>query len=567
MLRRAFLAACPLLLACQGPPPSAEAADLLFHGGPIHTADPAQPTVEALLVRDGRVLLAGSLAEAEAGCGPATRRIDLAGRALLPGFADGHAHLMGIGAAAERVDLMGTTSYAEVVERARAAAAALPEGAWLQGRGWDQNDWADTAFPHHGPLSAALPDRPAVLTRVDGHALLANAAAMAAAGVGPETPDPPGGRILRDASGAPTGVFVDAAEALVRRAVPPEGPEALRRHARLAAAELHRHGITAIHDAGIGAAGLAALEELARAGEFRLRYHGMLDGSDAPLLADWFARGPSADLTGDGVLAVRAVKLYADGALGSRGAALHEDYHDEPGNRGLLVTPPEQLRAVTERALRAGFQVGIHAIGDRGNTLALDAFEAALATVPTADARLRVEHAQVLRPADAARFAELGLVAAVQAQHQTSDMPWAGARLGPEREKGAYAWRWLLDRGVPLCGGSDAPVERLDPLAAFRAAVARVDADGRPPGGWHPEHCMSREEALLHLTAWPAHAAFREADLGALRPGMRADLVVLSGDPMTAPVAALDAIEVVATYFEGAQVYPAGGADGILEGR
>ncbi|RMH04905.1 MAG: amidohydrolase [Planctomycetota bacterium] len=552
-----------LLAACQ----TVEPADVVFTGGPIRTADPARPQVEAVAIRDGWIVYAGDEAGLAPWIGPATLRRDLAGAALLPGLADGHLHLLGLGAALEQVDLVGTRSLEEVISRVVAAAAELPPEQWLLGRGWDQNDWPDPSFPTHDALSAALPERPAVLTRIDGHALLANAAAMRAAGVTAQTPDPPGGRILRRPDGTPTGVFVDAAEGLIRRAIPAPGPEDLRRRALLAQAELHRHGITAVHDAGIGEAGIEVLRALAAEGRFLLRWHGMLDGSDEPLLRTWFARGPAADLDGSGRLAVRSVKLYADGALGSRGAALHQDYSDDPGNRGLLVTPPERLRQVTERALRAGFQVGIHAIGDRGNTVALDAFEQALAAVPAAaDPRLRIEHAQVLREEDAERFARLGVIAAMQAQHQTSDMPWVRARLGPEREKGAYAWRWLLDRGVPICGGSDAPVERLDPMAAFRAAVTRRDENGRPPEGWHPEQCMTREEALLHLTVWPARAAFREEDLGRIAPGMRADLVVLSRDPLSAPVAELDRIEVLETWFDGRRVFPADPGEPILAG-
>ncbi|MBC8329646.1 MAG: amidohydrolase [Planctomycetes bacterium] len=563
MFRSMLLPFAASLAACTAPEPQ-EPADLVLWGGPIHTAEAGQPRVQALAIRGGRFVYCGDEDGLEAYIGPGTRRIDLAGRTLLPGLADGHAHLLGIGAALERVDLVGTASYEEVVARAVAGAAQLPPDAWLLGRGWDQNDWADTAFPSHQALSAALPDRPAVLTRVDGHALLANAAAMKAAGVTRMTPDPPGGRILRGADGEPSGVFVDTAESLVQRAVPPPDAGATVRWASRAIQELHRRGITSFHDAGVGQETIDALSGLAARGRFALRWHVMLNGSDAALLADWFARGPAADLDGDGRIAVRSVKLYVDGALGSRGAALHEDYSDEPGNRGLVITPGERIQEITEAALRAGFQVGVHAIGDRGNTLVLDAYEAALEAVPVQDPRLRVEHAQVLRRADAERFARLGVIPAMQAQHQTSDMPWAEERLGPERVRGAYAWRWLLDSGVIVCGGSDAPVERLDPLAAFRAAVARVDADGAPAGGWHPEQRMDREEALLHLTLWPAFAAFREADLGSIAVGKRADLVLLSGDPMTAPVAEFDAIEVEMTIFGGRVVFPAQGAEAIL---
>lgn len=526
----------------------------MLRGGVVHGAVGGEGFT-AVAIRDGRLAWVGDEDGAGAWIGAGTRVIDLGGRVVLPGFADGHAHLLGIGAMLETVDLTGTASFAEVVARALAGLDGLPPGAWLRGRGWDQNDWAVADFPTHHELSRAVPERPAVLARVDGHALLANAAAMRAAGVDAATPDPPGGRILRDASGAPTGVFIDAAEALILRAAPPPDAATLRRRALLAIDELHRHGITALHDAGVSQRDLDVYLGLAAEGRFALRLHAMLDGADESLLERWFARGPAPDLDGRGRIAVRAVKLYADGALGSRGAALLDDYTDEPGNRGLLLTAPERLRAVTERALRTGFQVAVHAIGDRGNRLALDAYEAALAAVPATDPRLRIEHVQVLAPEDMPRFAALGVIPAMQTQHQTSDMPWAEARLGAARTRGAYAWRALLDTGVPLCGGSDAPVERLDPLASFRAAVARFDARGNPPGGWHPEQCMTRAEALAQLTSWPAHAAFREADLGAIAVGMRADLVILSGDLLTAPVERLDSIQVEITIFDGQIVF------------
>lgn len=262
-----------------------------------------------------------------------------------------------------------------------------------------------------------------------------------------------------------------------------------------------------------------------------------------------------ADLEGDGRIAVRAVKAYADGALGSRGAALLEDYADEPGNRGLLLSTPEHLRELAERCLRKGFQLGIHAIGDRGNRVALDAFAAALARLPVADHRFRVEHAQVLHPDDVGRFAVLGVLPSMQARHQVSDMPWAGRRLGPERVLGAYAWRSLLDSGVVIPGGSDFPVEAPDPLAAYRAAVSRQDDRGWPAGGWYPEQCMTREEALRHITVWPAFAAFREQDLGPLRPGRRADLVVLSGDLRRLHIRELARVRVLWTLFDGRVVY------------
>lgn len=555
---RTLALAAALLAGCS------QSADLIVSGGAIHVGGAGDGVVEALALRGGRVVAAGAESAVRRDCaGPGTAVLELDGRAVYPGFQDAHLHLAGIGFAALQADLMGTASYAEVVARARAKAAELPAGAWVQGRGWDQNDWTETSFPTHDALSAALPDRPCALTRVDGHALLANAAAMRAAGVTAATPDPPGGRILRDARGEPTGVFVDAAEGLILRAIPPPSDAELEEALLRGQEALHARGITGAHDAGVGARTVALAERLARTGRLKLRLHLMLDGSDEALLEEWFARGPAGDLDGDGRVAVRAVKLYADGALGSRGALLLAEYSDEPGNRGLRLIEPERLASVCARAFAAGFQVCTHAIGDAGNRMVLDAYERALGPIaswpdhPRNRARWRVEHAQVLHPDDARRFAALGVVASMQTQHQTSDMPWAGARLGAERERGAYAWRWLLDSGARLANGSDAPVERLDPIAAYCAAVHRRTLDGEPLGGWHPEQRMTPEEALLAMTEWAAWAAFREDDLGGLLPGDRADFVVLDEPFAGQEPRELARLRVLETWFAGERVWRA----------
>ncbi len=536
-------------------------ADLLFVHGVVRTVRAGEPPRQALAVTGDRISFVGDDGPALLLAGPATRVVDLRGRALLPGFADGHLHLSGFGEALREVDLVGTTSFDDVIERVRARAAAEPGDGWLLGRGWDQNDWAAADFPVHAALSAAVPGRPVALSRIDGHALLCNAAALAAAGVDGESAEPEGGRILRGPDGQPTGVLIDNAMELVDRAMPPRTTAELLAGVRLAIDELHRHGITAVHDAGVPLSTAEAYAALAREGDFALRAHVMLS-ADEPALQRDDGGLPTADLTGQGLIAVRAIKLYADGALGSRGAALLEDYSDEPGNRGLLVTPPAQIEAMAERALRGGWQLCVHAIGDRGNRLVLDAMEQALAAVPPAarppggaDPRFRIEHCQVLSPQDIPRFARLGVIPSMECQHQTSDMPWAQARLGPERVRGAYAWRSLLDTGVILCGGSDCPVERPDPIAAFHAAVTRCDEQGLPAGGWHPEQAMTREEALASLTAWPARAAFDEARLGTLEVGKLADLVVVSDDLIAAPAERLPHVTVDVTVFDGRVVY------------
>ncbi|MGQ0553672.1 MAG: amidohydrolase [Planctomycetota bacterium] len=550
-----------LLTACASAPATTlRPADLLLRGGRVHTLDAAQPTAQAVAVRAGEIVFVGSDAEALPWIGTQTEIVELAGRTLLPGFADAHLHLSGHGRALRELDLTGTRSWAEVVARVQTHAARRPEAAWILGRGWDQNDWDVAEFPDHAELSAALPDRPVALTRIDGHALLVNAAALRAAGLDGETADPPGGRILRRADGRPSGVLIDRAMELVTARLPAQEPAELRAEILAAVADLQQRGITAVHDAGLGLAELAVLEALARAGELGLRVHAML--SAEVLLAGPTPAGlPSKDLTGHGVLAVRAVKAYADGALGSRGAALLAPYADEPQQAGLLLMPADELRALAERCLREGFQLCVHAIGDRGNRLALDAIAAALAAVPaaqrTGEHRFRIEHAQVVAPEEFPRFAKLGVIASVQPQHQTSDMPWAEARLGPQRVRGAYAWRRLLEAGAALCGGSDAPVERPAPLTAFQAAITRSDEAGQPAGGWYPDQALTRNEALALLTRWPAFAAFEEHRLGSIAVGLRADLVVLAEDPLQVEAARLPEITVALTIFDGRIVHRA----------
>lgn len=545
--------------AAQPPAP----ADLVVVNARVYTADAGRPLATALAVRGGRLAFVGDDGGARALRGPATRVVDLGGRTVLPGLVDAHGHLLGLGLVLHQVDVAGTRSYAEVVRRVAEHARAHPAAgssaaagsAWVLGRGWDQNAWGDTRFPTHEALSAAVPDRPAWIGRVDGHAGLANAAAMRAAGVTRDTPDPAGGRIERDAAGNPTGVFVDHAQALVERVIPPPSGAEVRTALRDATAELHRYGLTGVHDPGEPRAVIELMEEMAGRGELELRTYAMV-ADDSAALAYYFARGPRSGLAG-GRLWVRAVKLYADGALGSRGAALLEPYSDDPKNTGLLLSAPAHIRDVATRALRAGFQVNTHAIGDRGNRLVLDAYEAALREVPTADHRFRIEHAQILHHDDVPRFAALGVIPSMQASHQTSDMYWAGTRLGEGRLLGAYAWRSLLDAGSIVPNGSDFPVERVNPLISFHAAVSRQDAAGWPAGGWHPEQRMTRDEALRSVTLWPAMAAFQEHDLGSLTAGKYADFVVLDRDVMRAAPDEILGAHVLATYIGGRAVYEA----------
>jgi predicted amidohydrolase YtcJ len=533
-------------------------ADLIVTNAQIYTVDEAHPSARALAVKDGRFLYAGSEREVMALRGPSTTVVDAGGHTVIPGMVDAHAHLLGLGEALQQVDLTGTRSYDEVVARVVAAAKGQPAGKWIIGRGWDQNDWADTRFPTHDALTRALPNNPVYLTRVDGHAGLANAAAMRAAGVTARTADPRGGRLERDASGAPTGVFVDNAQGLIERVIPPPAREDTRNALRAAIAESHRYGLVGIHDAGESRTTIDIMEEMGKAGELPFRLYVMV-GDDSAALVHYMAIGPRSGLY-DNHLWVRAIKLYADGALGSRGAALLEPYSDDPKNNGLLVSAPAHIEAVAERALASGFQVATHAIGDRGNRVVLDAYEQALKAHPTADHRFRVEHAQILNHDDIPRFAQLGVIPSMQSVHQTSDMYWAANRLGLGRLLGAYAWRSLLNTGVVVPNGSDFPVEAVNPLFSFHSAVSRQDADNWPTGGWMPEQRMTRYEALESMTMWPAYAAFQERIMGSITPGKLADFVILDRDIMTVPEQDILGTSVLATYIGGKAVYerPAG---------
>jgi len=536
-------------------------ADLVLINGRIHTVDNTRPMVTALAVRGGRVMFAGSDVEARALAGRTTRVIDLRGYAVYPGFTDAHAHLLGLGTTLSRVNLAGSTSYEQVIARVKAWARDVKPGQWIQGRGWDQNRWQVKEFPTHDGLTRAFPNNPVVLTRIDGHALLANAKAMELARVSRTTPDPAGGRIIRDESGAPSGVFVDNAQQLIARAIPAATRAETRAAILAAIAEANRWGLTGVHDPGENAETISIYEELARAGNYTLRNYVMISDPGEPNSAavlgnPYIQRGPQSALY-DGHLWIRALKLYADGALGSRGAALLAPYSDEPTNSGLLVSRPEHIEAWAETGLRRGFQINVHAIGDRGVRIVLDAFRTALGKYPTADHRFRVEHAQVINPEDIPRFAWLGVIPSMQATHQTSDMRWAEARVGPERIRGAYAWRSLLKTGVVIPNGTDFPVEEVNPLLTFHAAVTRQDPTNWPAGGWYPEQKMTREEALQSMTIWAAYAGFQEKLLGSLTPGKYADFVVLDRDIMQVPDTEILGARVISTWIGGKAVYQA----------
>ena len=534
---------------------TAQPARYVATNATVYTVDDDQPTAEAFAVEDGRFVAVGTEAALTAAY-PDWPTLDVDGRTVVPGLIDAHAHLMGLGEALLQADLVGTTSPAEIVERLVAFAADLPEGAWVTGRGWDQNDWGgDGAFPTRADLDAAFPDRPVWLGRVDGHAGWANTAALRAAGIDPDAPAPmapEGGAVLVDDQGRPTGVFVDAAEMLVAEAMPTPDlayyTEALTR----ALAETSKYGLTGVHEAGSPLAALPLYRQFAAEGRFPIRNYVMITPGEIGAFCDAYPDG-----IGEDRVIVRSVKVYADGALGSRGAALLADYSDDPGNHGLLFRPDEAVEATVRAAMACGLQVNTHAIGDRANRQVLDAYEAAIAATGGGPGRHRIEHSQILSLDDIARFAAMDIIASVQPTHATSDMPWAGDRLGDDRLKGAYAWRRLLDSGARLALGSDFPVERVDPLLGFHAAVTRQDADGMPAGGWYGNQVLTRAEALRGFTLDAAYAAFMEDEVGSIAPGKRADFVVFSQDLMTVPLEEILDTEVVATYIDGAPVYEA----------
>jgi hypothetical protein len=540
--------------AAAGPAP----ADLVLTNAVVHTVDAKRPRAEAVAVRGNRIAAVGSLAEVRAFVGPRTRVLDLRGRTVVPGFDDSHAHLLGIGFARLDVDLTGTRSFAEVVERVRVAVQGRRPGEWVRGRGWHEGKWEAPApgsvrgFPTHHALTAVSPVNPVVLDRADGHAVLANASAMARAGITGATKAPEGGEVIRDAAGEATGVFVDRAEGLV--APPERAPEEVRRALELAMDECLAKGVTSLTDAGAGVDVIALYREAAAAGGLRTRLYVMASG-----LPTMKALGRPETGLGRGMLDVRAVKLYADGALGSRGAALLEPYADDPGHSGLLVTPPAEILEAARFALAHGFQAGTHAIGDRANRLVLDAYEAAFRENPQAkDPRFRIEHAQILDALDLPRFGKLGVLAAMQGIHCPSDRPWAPARLGDARvDEGAYAWRKLLDTGARILNGTDAPVEDLSPIQNFHATVTRQDASGRPPGGFDPGQKLTRAEALRTMTRDAAYGSFAENEKGSIETGKLADLVVLSQDILAVPDDRIRETEIVATIVDGRVLYGA----------
>ena len=562
MIRNIFpLLSLSLLLACQ---PSVPQADLILTGGPIYTVDDRQPTVAAVAVKDGRILYAGPAGDSlEALAGPATRRLDLAGRTLVPGLIEGHAHLMGLGYYARQLDLREVANYAELVDKVAEAVAETPVGTWIVGRGWHQSKWTPqpelmvTGYQTHEALSAVSPDHPVYLEHASGHAAFVNAKAMQLAGISADTQVGGDGEIIRYPDGQPTGVFTEMAASLIEQHIPESTPETDSLSLETAIRACLENGITGFHDAGAAQETLDLYARFLAQGKLPLRLYVMLTGTDSALLANWYARGPQVEP----FLTIRAIKLYGDGALGSRGAWLLRPYRDRPGHTGNPITPAETILKVSREGLQHGFQVCTHAIGDRANRVVLDQYEQAYSEFPdaAADARFRIEHAQHLHPEDIPRFAALGVIPAMQAIHLSSDRPWAIDRLGEQRiEEGAYVWQDLLQSGARIVNGTDAPVEPVDPLACFYASVTRQTLDGHPPGGYEPAQRMTRAEALRSYTLDAAYGAFQEEEKGSIEPGKWADFTILSQDIMTVPDSLLLDTRVEMTVIGGDVVFDRG---------
>lgn len=527
---------------------------------------------EAMAISEGKVLKTGS-GDKLIGLWPDARRVDAGGKTLLPGLIDAHAHVLGLGEAKLNVNLMGLQSLDETLDSIASYAVRYPELTWIRGRGWNQVLWPENRFPTAVELDKAVSGRPVWMRRVDGHAGWANSEAMRIAGIDRDTPDPDGGLILRDEHGEPTGVFIDRAMYLVSRHIPAPSQEERELALETSLREMRSEGLTGVHDAGISAADLLLMQKFADRDKLTVRIYAMIRGTgddfdritDRQDLPGLPGKGPLVGYADDR-LHVRSVKIFADGALGSRGAAMIEDYSDEPGNRGLLLITEEELARQITKAASKGYQVGVHAIGDKGNRVVLNAFEQANLLLSESeddpspgqsdrDLRHRIEHAQIIHPDDMGRFRDLGIIASVQPVHAVSDMNMAEDRVGPVRISGAYAWRTLMEQGAMLAAGSDFPVELANPFHGLHAAITRQDAEGRPQDGWYPRERLSREQALFAFTMGAAYAGHMEQTTGSLEPGKWADFILIDRDYFEIPAQEIRDITVLETWLAGRQVY------------
>ena len=533
---------------------------LLFHARVV-TMNPAMPSAQAIAITGDRITWVGQDLEAQMLFPSVKSKIDLHGATVMPGIIDAHTHLFELGKSLLRLNLKDVATEQEAVARVRERAAAARPGEWILGWGWDEGKWA-AHYPDSAALSRASPENPVYLIGLHGFAAWANKKALAIAGITAATKDPENGKIVRDEKTLePTGILLNRAQTLVENHIPPMSMEQTEKAIELAAEQCIRNGLTSVHEARVSPLMVQAYRNLLGKGRLPLRIYVMLDGADKALVEEWLARGPEID--SHHRLTIRGFKLFADGALGSRGAALLAGYSDAPESRGLVTTSQARIYDLTRRSLEKGFQVCTHAIGDAANRMTLDAYQQALGEVRAArDPRLRVEHAQVLAPDDISRFAQLGVIASMQPTHATSDMAWAEKRIGPERIQGAYAWRSLLKTGVHLPLSSDFPGETLNPFYGIYAAITRQDVEGNPRGGWYPEQRLTLEEALRGYTREAAYAEFEEKEKGSLEPGKLADLIVIDKDitQLGSKPREILSIRVLKTFIGGKLVYDSAAA-------
>ena len=501
----------------------------------------------------GRIIAVGSAAQTKARASRTARHVDVQGKTVIPGLIDAHGHVFGLGEQLSQLDLAGSASLADALKAAAAYARANPSLAWLRGRGWNQEIWKLGRFPTAAELDGAVADRPVWLERVDGHAAWANTRAMQLAGITKDTPDPAGGKIMRDAAGNTTGVFVDAAMDLVNKVLPERTEAEGRAMLDSALRQMATMGLTSVHDAGIGVQQDALYREYADQHKLSTRVYAMI-GDVGPDFDQLSATGPLNSYAAD-MYALRAVKLYADGALGSRGAALIEPYSDEPKSHGLLFRKDADIYALMQKAMKRGYQVNVHAIGDAGNRQILNGFATLVKQTRSVTRRHRIEHAQVVSLDDIVRFKSIGIVPSMQPTHATSDMNMSEQRVGPQRIKGAYAWRTFLQQGSRIACGSDFPVESSNPFFGIHAAVTRQDAAGQPAAGWYPNQALTLKEALRCFTLDAAYAAHQENQLGSLEKGKWADFVVIDQDLFTMPAKDIHAVKVLQTWVAGRQVF------------
>ncbi|MBX7219925.1 MAG: amidohydrolase [Blastocatellia bacterium] len=533
-------------------------ADLVFVNGNIYTVNEKQPKAEAVAIKNGTILFVGSTRQAQNFIGKETKTIDLHGQTVVPGLTDAHCHLMGIGLRELQLNLEGTQSLDDFLNRVKERVAQSKKGEWVTGRGWIETFWQPPVFPTRQDLDRIAPDNPVFLNRADGHGAVANSLALKIAGISKDTPNPTGGEIMRDkTTGEPSGMLLDNANDLMEPHLPKITAVLAAKALQVGVERSLSLGWSTLHIAGNSLEEIALIKQLYAMGKIKIRLYNAVSGP-GPAADKLLKDGPEIDLF-DGRYTIRGIKLYMDGALGSKGAALLEKYSDYD-TAGFLINKEEDLLPIMIAALKKGVQIETHAIGDRGNRTTLDWYQKAFDAVPNstpkpAAARWRVEHAQIINPADIPRFAKMGVIPSMQPSHAIGDLFFAPSRLGMKRLEGAYAWKSLINAGSTIAGGTDAPVERGEPMIEFYAAVARKDQKGFSGEGWHPEQAVSREQALKMFTLWAAYAAFEEQKKGSLEPGKYADLTVLSADIMKIPEAEILKTRCTMTVVGGEVVY------------